>query len=91
MSVLTDEGIDETALSDVGSSHDSEAWYAILDLLPTLSIEFFEHLVEQVSCAASCCRADAHGVAESQFVELCRLVVLVEIVGLVGHENDGQF
>ncbi len=55
-----------------------------------LFLEAAHNHVEQVARAASAQGRDAVGVAQAQPVELGGVVLLVVVIGLVGHQDDGQ-
>ena len=90
VAVFADKCVDDAALSGVWSSHHGKAWYAFFEQFAAVVFQLRHHVVEQVSRAASCSRADTHRVAESELVELCRIVYQVVVVCLVCHENHRQ-
>lgn len=90
VAVFADEGVDDRALACVRASYYGEAWYAVLYVFLHFGFELCEHKVEQVARAAAGCRRDALRLAESECVELSRVVYLVVVVGLVSHKNHGE-
>ena len=62
----------------------------LVEQLAAFFLETAHDHVEQVARAASAQGRDAVGVAQPQPVELGGVVLLVVVIGLVGHQDDGQ-
>ena len=90
VSILTDEGIDDTALACVRTTYHSETRNILLDIFLRIILKLVQYDVEQVTRTTTCCSTDTLRITQAQLVELGSLIILSTVIHLVGNKDHRQ-
>ena len=90
VSILTDEGIDDTALACVRTTYHSETRNILLDIFLRIILKLVQYDVEQVTRTTTCCSTDTLRITQAQLVELGSLIILSTVIHLVGNKDYRQ-
>ena len=90
ITVLADEGIDDARLAGVRTAYDGETGYVLVDRLVRRILQPLKQQVEQVACTAARSGTDTDGIAQTELIELGRLIGLAAVVHLVGDKKHRQ-